>query len=52
MIDYFDAINVLAERVTVLLAVGLGVDPAFVEGHFSEPMTDLRLMHYFTEVTS
>lgn len=52
MMDYFDAMNTLAEQVFVLLAVSIGVDPAIFKGHFSESMNDLRLMHYLPKVLS
>lgn len=50
MRDYFDTMNSLGARLTGLLASGLGLDPLFFEGCFTEPMSALRLLHYSSEV--
>lgn len=50
MKEYYDSMNTLAERVAVMLADSVGVDPACIEGHFSQSMNDMRLMHYLPEV--
>lgn len=50
MKGYYDSINTLTERLAVMLAASVGVDPACIEGQFSQSMNDLRLLHYLPEV--
>ena len=51
MKEYFSTMHALAERLTRLLAVSVGIDPKFFEGCFSESMCFLRLNRYTPEVT-
>ncbi|CAM9447850.1 unnamed protein product [Laminaria digitata] len=52
MQDYFDRMHAMGIRLSGLLSIGLGLDPAFFEGFFSESMSALRLLHYSSEVSN
>lgn len=50
MRDYFDRMYNLGMRLSGLLASGMGMDPSFFDGCFSETLSALRLLHYSSEV--
>ncbi|CAM9583104.1 unnamed protein product [Ascophyllum nodosum] len=52
MKEYFSTMHALAERLTRLLAVSVGIDPKFFEGCFSESMCFLRLNRYTPEISN
>lgn len=51
MIDYYNTMNALSERVMVLIALSVGADPSFFKGHFSESLSAVHLIHYSSEVS-
>lgn len=50
MQDYYNRMHAMGIRASGLLSTGLGLDPSFFEGCFSESMSALRLLHYSSEV--
>lgn len=50
MQDYYNRMHAMEIRLSGLLSIGLGLDPAFFEDCFSESMSALRLLHYSSEV--
>jgi len=46
MMDYFDKMMVVGQRVVRLLALSLGLEAKFFDEYFTEPLAVLRMLHY------
>ncbi|CAM9572598.1 unnamed protein product, partial [Hapterophycus canaliculatus] len=51
MQEHFARMHSLAERLTGLLAVGIGLSPSVFENCFTASLSALRLLHYSAEVS-